>query len=258
LQAYSDYVQGKQTLQQLKLKYQKSISTIRRHFAHLSHGELKEKEYDSLNIILDASCFEKDLWLLLFRANEQNIDFMIVDSEKNNYYEMMLGKLKDKCDSLSFTLDGKPGLKKLIREIFEDSPIQLCQVHFSRNIRKYTTSRPKTDSGKDLYDLAMSVTHLQEREFIDRFKEIEDRYSEFLKERNEHKQFKHKRLRSTVNAFRRDIPYLFVCQRFPYLQIENSTNSCEGYFSHLKKMVNVHPGLSPLSRIRMLISLISS
>ena len=249
---------GKQTLKQLKFKYSKSISTIKRHFANLSHPELKEKEYDSLNIILDASCFGKDLWLLLFRANEQNIDFMIVDSEKNIYYEKMLRKLKDKYDSLSFTLDGRPGLKKLIREVFEKAPIQLCQVHFARNIRKYTTSRAKTDCGKDLYNLAMSVTLFQEREFIERFKEIENRYSEFLKERNEHKQFKHRRLRSAMNALRRDIPYLFACQQFPHLKIANSTNSCEGYFSHLKKMVNVHPGLSPLNRTRMLISLISS
>jgi transposase-like protein len=171
---------------------------------------------------------------------------MITDSEKNIYYEKMLEKLKVKCDSLSFTLDGRPGLRKSIRAIFKDAPIQLCQVHFSRNIRKYTTTRPKTDCGQDLYNLAMSVTHLQEEEFIDRFKEIEDRYSEFLKERNKHKQFKHRRLRSAMNAFRRDIPYLFTCQKFPHLKIENTTNSCEGYFSHLKKMVNVHPGLSPL------------
>jgi hypothetical protein len=61
-----------------------------------------------------------------------------------------------------------------------------------------------------------------------------------------------------MKAFRRDIPYLFACQKFPELNIANSTNSCEGHFSHLKMMINVHTGLSPLNRIRMLISLISS
>lgn len=249
---------GKQTLKQVKVKHKKSISTIKRHFAYLSDGELKEKEYDSLNIILDASWFGKDLWLLLFRANEQNVDFMITDLEKNIYYEKILEKLKEKCISLSFTLGGKPGLRKSIRAIFKDAPIQLCQVQFSRSIRKYTTSRPKTDCGQDLHNLAMSVTRLEEKEFTDRFKEIEDRYSEFLEERNEYKQFKHRRLRSAMNAFRRDIPYLFTFQRFSDFKIENTTNSCEGYFSHLKKMVNVHTGLSPLNRIRMLFSLISS
>lgn len=38
--------------------------------------------------------------------------------------------------------------------------IQRCLVHAQRVIRRYTTSRPRTDAGKTIYALALKLTRV--------------------------------------------------------------------------------------------------
>lgn len=38
--------------------------------------------------------------------------------------------------------------------------IQRCLVHAQRVIRRYTTSRPRTDAGKAIYALALKLTRI--------------------------------------------------------------------------------------------------
>lgn len=258
MEAYTDYVHGKQTLRQLKLKYNKSVPTIQKHFDQLSLAEEKVRDAKEVNLVFDASYFGSSCCLMLFRANSQNLQFDIVDSEKLIHYERNLREIKDKYSILSFTIDGRKGVVQLLNRMFPGVPIQLCQYHFKQNIIKYTTKRPRSECGKEIYSLIKSLNQASKEIFEKQFVGILDKYSSFLKEKNEAGQFKHKRLRAAVRSIESSLAYLFTYQDFPHLKIEKTTNMCEGYFSQLKRKVNVHPGLSLKSLIRMLFSLIYS
>jgi transposase-like protein len=171
---------------------------------------------------------------------------------------LALKEIKKTYIPLSFTIDGRQGVIQLLENMFPSVPIQLCHFHLVQNISRYTTKRPKTRCGKELRELVLELKASSEEKFTKKYNELKERYKEFLKERNESGEFKHKRLRSAFNAIKRQLPYHFTFEKFPDLRIEKTTNSCDGYFSHLKAKVNIHRGISTRRKIQMIIKLLSS
>ena len=226
----------------------------------MSLVELKDDSIDfkEINLVFDASHFKREFCLFLFRSNSTNIHYDFQSSEKIIYYELALKEIEKAYIPLSFTIDGRQGVIQLLENMFPSVPIQLCHFHLVQNISRYTTKRPKTGCGKELRELVLELKASSEEEFTKKYNELKERYKEFLKEKNESGEFKHKRLRSAFNAIKRQLPYLFTFEKFPHLKIEKTTNSCDGYFSHLKAKVNIHRGISTRRKIQMIIKLLSS
>lgn len=222
--------------------------------------ELKNDSIDQkeINIVFDASHFKREFCLFLFRSNSTNVYHDFQSSEKIIYYELALKEIQKTYIPLSFTIDGRQGVIQLLENMFPSVPIQLCHFHLVQNISRYTTKRPKTGCGKELRELVLRLKQSSEEEFTKKYNELKERYKEFLKERNESGEFKHKRLRSAFNTIKRQLPYLYTFEKFPHLKIEKTTNSCDGYFSHLKAKVNIHRGISTRRKIQMIIKLLSS
>jgi hypothetical protein len=59
-------------------------------------------------------------------------------------------------------------------------------------------------------------------------------FKTFLKEKNEQGKYVHKRLLSALKSLKVNLPYLYTYKNSPLLNIPHTTNSCDGYFSHLK------------------------
>ena len=74
--AYERYSSHKQTLSELSIEFKKSIPTLRKYFeTYTAHtGEVCEVVQD-LNIVFDATFFERTYGILVFRANGKNIFF---------------------------------------------------------------------------------------------------------------------------------------------------------------------------------------
>jgi transposase-like protein len=142
--------------------------------------------------------------------------------------------------------------------MFPSVPIQLCQFHLVKNVSKYTTKRPKTECGKELRELILELKISSEESFTNKYIKLKEKYKDFLSERNESGKFTHKRLRSAFNSIRTQLSYLFTFEKFPALKIEKTTNSCDGYFSHLKGKVNIHRGITTRRKIQLIIKLLSS
>ena len=83
------------------------------------------------------------------------------------------------------------------------------------------------------------------------------KYEDFLKERNEQGQFKHRQLRSAFRSLKTNLPYLFTYKKFPALHIPNTTNSCDGSFAHWKQKIKIHRGLRKHRRNKMINYLLS-
>ena len=81
-----------------------------------------------------------------------------------------------------------------------------------------------------------------------------EQYAAFLNERsvNEkigHSHYTHKRLRAAYNSLKRQLPWLFTCERFPDLGIPNTTNLLEGKLSEMKQLLRCHRGLNKENKL---------
>ena len=150
-------------------------------------------------------------------------------------------------------IDGKRG----VISVFEDIPVQMCQFHQIAIVRRYVTSRPRLEAGKELRAITLALpvlTYVSFRELLD---EWHSKWGQFLKERtysenSRHWSYTHKRIRSAYRSLRTNLPYLFTYQKYSNLKMPNTTNSLDGYFSRIKELLNVHRGFTTKRRYKII------
>lgn len=80
--------------------------------------------------------------------------------------------------------DGGTGFNKALKNTWSNSIHQRCLFHVFSQIRRYTTSNPRTLAGIELYMIAKDLLHIQSKEeaniWIEKFKSWRQRYDEFL------------------------------------------------------------------------------
>lgn len=64
--------------------------------------------------------------------------------------------------------------------------------------------------------------------------------------------YTHAKLRSAYGSLIRNLPFLYTYQKYPELRIPNTTNSLDGSFNVLKMFVNIHRGLKPKRRLKVI------
>lgn len=155
-------------------------------------------------------------------------------------------------------LDGRVG----IREVFVGIPVQMCHFHQKRIINKYLTTRPKLQAGIELREIARTIPRSNEEELTKRLDEWFLKWKQFLKQKTTDQNtgrwfYTHKRIRSAYRSLTTNLPYLYTYQKYPELNIPNTTNSLDGYFNRLKSLLNVHRGLNPKRRYRMIVEILT-
>lgn len=146
---------------------------------------------------------------------------------------------------LAIVLDGKPG----VREVFADVPVQMCQFHQSMIINRYLTTKPKLPAGIELREITLNLGNTNEDALLEALNDWYSKWQEFLKERTTNAvtgkwHYTHKRVRSAYRSLNTNLPYLFTYQKYPELNIPNTTNSLDGSFSPLKELVRIHRGIN--------------
>lgn len=139
----------------------------------------------------------------------------------------------------------------------EISPSRLCQFHQIAIMRRYLTSKPKLESGKELRAIALALPSLSEVSCSALLQEWYRKWESFLRERtyapdSKHWCYTHKRVRSAYRSIRTNLPYLFTYQKHLGLKMSNITNSLDGFFSRIKGLLNVHRGLTPKRRYKII------
>lgn len=211
-----------------------------------------------INLVVDGTFFSRSDGVLVFRANRRNLHWRFITSETLAEMSAGLNLLEQQGYQLkSVTLDGRRGVIKLFEQRYPALPIQLCQFHQAQIIRRYTTNNPKTECGRELKIVMQRLTEVDAIIFQGLLETLHDKYNDFLKERNEQDQFKHRQLRSAFRSLRNNLPYLFVYKQFPELNIPNTTNSCDGSFAHWKQKIKIHRGLRKHRRNKMVNFLLS-
>ena len=257
--AYQAYSCGRQTLFDLSQSTGKAVSTLRRAFDLLTPSSSRLPiPAEPVALTFDGTFFGRGYGLLIYRAQGRNIYWQEIESERICDMEAGLLHLRDQGWRFSsITIDGRKGAISLVNRLFSDMPVQLCLFHQKAIVRRYLTGHPKTLCGKELRALVAFLGFIPEKIFMDCLDDLRKRYADFLKERNELNQFKHRRLRSALRSLRSNAPYLFTYERFPERGIPHTTNSCDGSFAHWKNKVKIHRGLRKERRAKMIAFLLS-
>lgn len=155
---------------------------------------------------------------------------------------------------LSVTGDGFSGIKAA----FSGIPYQMCQVHMERLVIQGTTKKPELEAGMVLLALVKTLHETTSAIFNQRLQKYIEIYRDFLNEKTIHpfsgeRSWTHEKLRQAVHSLLRFTYYLFTFEQDK--RIPKTTNSLEGYFRHVKDIVDVHCGLNRSQKERMLHSI---
>ena len=198
-------------------------------------------------LVMDTTYFKGCFGLMVFRdvLRKENILWKFIEYETIAHYQEGIRELKDKgFEILGITTDGKRGIFKA----FGGIPMQMCHFHQKQIVRRYISNKPKLEAGIELKQIVTRLAITDKESFEGWLNEWFEKWREFLNEKTEdpltgRKTFTHRRLRSAYSSLKSHIPYLFTYLKYRRLGIPNTTNSLDGFFSHLKNRVNIHRGL---------------
>lgn len=151
--------------------------------------------------------------------------------------------------------DGGGGFEKARRQVWPATRVQRCTFHAFNQIKRCTTTRPKTQAGVDLYAIAKRLLKVENQDeaaiWLASFANWCSEYEEFLKERtvaDGQARYKHERLRKARRAL------VALCKAgtlFTYLDeallgegsIPATNNRIEGLNTQIRSVLREHRGM---------------
>lgn len=252
---FQEYLNGKQTYEQLANRYGCSPKTIQRYIdkASTHKGNVFQSK---ANVILDTTYFGHNLGVMVFKNSLDGSILLkkYVKEETIAAYLSGVAAIATRGIKVQAIIsDGKEG----IVNAFPDIPLQLCQFHQVKTITTYLTRKPKLESEKELRWLSLQLKSLSRSGFQAGLDKWYDKWKDVLNERSINRKtgktcYTHKKLRSAYHSLVRNLPHLYVFEDFPDLDIPNTTNALDGLYSNLKNKLRNHNGLS-LERKKKLI-----
>ena len=161
--------------------------------------------------------------------------------------------------------DGGSGFTKALKKTWPHAKHQRCVFHAFCQVRRYTTSRPQTAAGIELYALAQDLLHLsswsEAEDWTDRFVKWMAKYNLFLSQmtydENGKQRPTHERLLKAESSLVKLIKegslfrYLDEDLREEFGKLPATNNQIEGGInSRLRAMLREHRGLSVERRIK--------
>jgi hypothetical protein len=252
---WNDYVWGKQTLTQLAGQHDRSVEWVRNQLERVG-VEKKEIIPQPIVVIPDTTFWGRLYGVTVFRAAalKRNIWWTEVKSETQAVYHYGRKILEEQgWTFLAAVVDGRRGLAT----VFKDISVQICQFHQMKTVTKYLTRRPKTEAGQELRAITLKLPKSNEKEFTALLRDWHKRWNSFIIEKTyvlgtKHWYYTHKNVRSAYKSLERNLPFLFTYQKYPELNIPNTTNSLDGFFSQLKARLSVHRGLRKDRRFKVI------
>lgn len=254
---------GKQTLTQIASRARHSYKWVRNHLDRVAVG-IPDIALQKTVLIVDTTFWGRSYGVCVFFSKElrRAIWWHEVEGERMAHYHFGRKILETRGWSFSaVVVDGRRGFLN----VFKGIPVQICQFHQMKQVTKYLTRRPKTDAGKELRTLVLTLTETNEATFSNALSEWHATWGEFIEEKTTETfitgktkwYYTHKKVRSAYRSLMHNLPYLFTYQKYPELNIPNTTNDLDGSFSALKKKLSVHHGLRKDRRFKVISQLLN-
>lgn len=256
-QVITDYVEGKQTREQLAAKYGVSSKTIGRDLEGMRYVQKISKDRQVV-IQMDTTYWGRGFGLMAIKdaLRKKVLWRKYVTHETIADYMEGVQWLRGKGFRIyGVVIDGMRGLAQALRPY----PVQLCQFHQMLTVRHYLTQEPDLDASRELLELVNRITRTDKESFVREFGEWYDRHKTVVDERVHDRRIKRKtppymrpRLRSAYLSVKRNMPLLWTFQDFPNIGLPNTNNGLEGIFSDIKTKLRVHSGLSREHRKKLI------
>lgn len=252
---WEQYVWKKQSLSDLAHKTNRCSKWVRK---CLDGAETSKQAIipQKTVIIADTTFWGREYGVMVFRIPEKaNIWWQSVEKELMVHYHYGRKILEEERGWVfsAAVVDGRRGLIN----VFKGIPVQMCQFHQIKIVTKYLTRRPETSAGIDLRSITLRLVKSNEKEFGDLLKDWHEKYEDFISQKTRtigcgHWHYTHKNVRSAYLSLKNNLPFLFTYQKYPELNIPNTTNSLDGMFTQLKAKLSVHRGLRKDRRYKMI------
>ena len=256
-QVITDYVEGKQTIEQLSFKYGVSSRTIQRDLKGMRYVQKISKNKD-VTIQLDTTYWGRNFGLMVIKDALRNklLWRKYVRYETIKDYLEGVEWLKSQGFKIyGVVIDGMRGLAQALYPI----PVQMCQFHQIMIVRRYLTQDPDIEASIELLCLIKEITRMDKESFIGAFEEWYERNKDTLNERINDRRIKRKtppfmrpRLRSAYLSIKRNMQLLWTFYDHPETGLPNTNNALEGVFSDIKSKTRVHSGISRDNRKKLL------
>jgi hypothetical protein len=249
------YISGKQTYVQLASQFSCSTKTIQRLIDKAL--VIKRKEFSCVAVvIMDTTYFGRGFGVMVFKNSHDGVVLykQYVRYETNALYLACISEISRRgIEIQAIVCDGRQGLFGL----FGDIPVQMCQFHQIQIVLRYLTRKPKTQAAIELKKLTLKLTKQAKEEFVSNLNNWYLRWSDYLNERSQSPKtsktyYTHKRLRSAYLSLKKHLPFLFIFEEYPELQIPNTTNALDGQFANLKNKLRNHNGLSKERKMKFI------
>lgn len=257
---FKKYVWQRQTYTDLASEYGRSTKWVQRTLDKIETKNIVTINRQPVVVVADVTFFSRKNGLIVFREPNlrKNIWWKFVPYERVDIYELGKKHLEKNGFTIqAIVLDGKPG----VRHAFTGIPAQMCHFHQKQIIKRYLTSNPKLEASQKLKEITATLTDTNEQIFTEQLIAWYETWKDFLKEKTNNPEtnrwcYKHKKLRSAYRSLKTNLPYLFTYQKYPELNIPNTTNSLDGFFNSLKSKINVHRGLSRKRGMKVVVELL--
>ncbi|MEK7091913.1 MAG: hypothetical protein AAB900_02905 [Patescibacteria group bacterium] len=171
-----------------------------------------------------------------------NLGWEWIPSETKENYALLRNNIESRGFRLTaVVLDGRTGIPR----VFSDIPVQICQFHQLQIVRRKLTLRPETEAGQTLLAIGFSISKKNEATLAQELDVWFKKYGDFINERTytvgtKRWRYTHRRVRSAHNSLKKNLPFLYTYQKHQELNIPNTTNSLDGYWSRVKNLLSAH------------------
>jgi len=144
-------------------------------------------------------------------------------------------------------IDGKRGVARIFEA--RGIPVQYCQFHQIKTVTKYLTRKPQTEAAQELRALSLTLSKTDDVTFRAALSVWHEKHHIFLNEKSPAPkkkrgwEYTHRRVRAAYRSLLTNCSRLFTYQRYPELNLPNTTNCLDGMFSQIKNRLAVHRGL---------------
>ena len=213
-------------------------------------------------LYVDGIYLGRKACVLICCDDEYVLGWYLCRYEHARAYMSLLSRI---AEPLVVVSDGGTGFRKAVKKAWPHTRIQRCVFHVFCLVRRYTTSKPNTAAGVELYALAKDLLHVESHSEADRWVDSfvcwMRRYNSFLSQMTYDENGKgrptHERLlkaqRSIMNLLKEGTLFTYLDEklRTEIGAIPSTNNQIEGGInSQLRAMLREHRGLSVERRIK--------
>ncbi len=211
-------------------------------------------------LFVDGIWLSRDLVVLIAHDGEHVVSWYMAQAETSRAWEALMAPIPAPD---VVVCDGGTGFEKARRRAWPGARVQRCLFHAFCQVRRYTTSRPRLQAGRELYALAVELMHLetlrQAEWWVERYLQWCGFWADFLEDVSYvdgRRQFTHERLRRARSSLSRLVS---AGTLFTYLDptlaadgpLPRTNNPIEGGVNaRLRDMLRNHRGLSLMRRVK--------